>query len=94
MAKLRRRRGRPHLHDEAWSKVSVVLFDRQVERLDCITDQIKGKTDRPVSRATIIRALVEGLLESRLDLSSARTEAELTEAIAARLKQRHDLKRN
>jgi hypothetical protein len=84
--KSRRSRGRPHVHDEAWSKVSVVLFDRQVARLDDIADTIRSKTDRSISRATLIRALVEALLESRLDLSSARSEADLTEAIVKRLK--------
>jgi hypothetical protein len=78
------RRGRPSYHNEAWSKVSVVLFDRQVARLDGIV-KARRTTQSSLSRATIIRALVDGLLQSHFDLSNLRTEAELTEAIARQL---------
>ena len=41
---------------------------------------------RALSRATIIRALIEGLLESRLDISDAHSESEISDAIADRLR--------
>jgi len=79
------RRGRPTLHQESWSKVSVVLFDRQVAKLDTVVKTMRGSS-HALSRATIIRALIDGLLESRLDISHAHSESELSEAIADRLR--------
>ncbi len=60
----------------------MVLFDRQVARLDGIINDIRAKTNRSVSRATIIRALIEGLLDSRLDLTSVGGESEVAATIA------------
>jgi hypothetical protein len=83
-----RRRGRPSLHEEAWSKVSVVLFDRQISRLDGITSSLRHEAKRPVSRATLIRALIEALLQSRVDLTNAKNEADLTATLLKRLRRR------
>ena len=57
-------RGRPPIHHESWSKISVVLFDRQVVHLDRVaskglqwaggrsdvTDQEKQKVDDLIGR--------------------------------------------
>ena len=81
----RMRRGRPSVHDEAWSKVSVVLFDRQVRQLDDLVSMIRKDSRFSFNRTTIIRALIEGLMQSRLDVRMTRTEAELVATIANRL---------
>jgi hypothetical protein len=62
-----------------------VLFDRQVARLDNMLKTRRITQRSSLSRATIIRALVDGLLQSHFDLSNLHTEAELTAAIARRL---------
>ena len=44
-------RGRPPVHQETWSKVSVVLFDRQIVHLDRLTTDIRGTSGRVLNRA-------------------------------------------
>src|SRR5262249_52514431 len=54
--------GRPPVHSETWSKVSVVLFDRQIVHLDRLSTAIRGASGKTLNRAEIIRALIDGLL--------------------------------
>src|SRR5436305_6500401 len=85
-APLHRRQGRPAMHAEAWSKVSVDLFDRQVTALEGLAAGVRRKTHRMLNRASIIRCLIDGLLDSRLDLSAAASEVELAALIRRNLK--------
>src|SRR5437773_1980509 len=78
-------RGRPPVHQESWSKVSVVLFDRQIVHLDRLSTDLRGRTGKALNRAEIIRALIDGLLESGMDLKTAATEAALRDRVAKRL---------
>src|SRR5437868_11014042 len=77
--------GRPPVHQETWSKVSVVLFDRQINHLDRLATGVKGTNGKAMNRAEIIRALIDGLLESGLDLKGAPSEAALRAKVARRL---------
>jgi hypothetical protein len=77
--------GRPPVHSETWSKVSVVLFDRQILQLDRLATDIRGKTGRVLNRAEMIRALIDGLMDSGMDITGARSEADLRGRIARRL---------
>ena len=63
------RTGRPPVHSETWSKVSVVLFDRQIHHLDRLATDIRGKTGKVLNRAEIIRALIDGLIDSGMDIT-------------------------
>lgn len=76
--------GRPPLHDEAWSKVTVVLLNRHVVFLDRLATDIRERTGTAIKRAEIIRALIDVLAESDLDLTSATSAAELKALLAAR----------
>jgi hypothetical protein len=78
-------RGRPRVHREPWAKVSVVLFERQVKRLDALTRDVRRKTGRAMTRAEIIRALIDGLIVSGIDLTDYGSEAALRTHIAGRL---------
>jgi hypothetical protein len=78
-------RGRPPIHSETWSKVSVVLFDRQITHLDRLTTDIRGKSGRPFNRAEIIRALIDGLIDSGMDITATGSEADLRARVARRL---------
>jgi hypothetical protein len=78
-------RGRPPVHQETWSKVSVVLFDRQILHLDRLSTDIRGKSGKVLNRAEIIRALIDGLIDSGLDITATRTEADLRAKVARRL---------
>jgi len=77
--------GRPPVHNEAWSKVSVVLFDRQVRHLDRLTTAGRGKTGKLLNRAEIIRALIDGLIVSGMDISGTASEGDLRDRVARRL---------
>src|SRR2546427_3898556 len=78
-------RGRPPVHQESWSKVSVVLFDRQIVHLDRLATDIRGRSGKVVNRAEIIRALIDGLIDSGMDVTSTGSESDLRARVARRL---------
>ena len=77
--------GRPPVHTETWSKVSVVLFDRQIAHLDQLSAEVRGRNGRVITRAEIIRALIDGLIDSGLDVGTSPSESDLRARIARRL---------
>jgi hypothetical protein len=79
------RRGRPRVHQEAWAKVSVVLFERQVARLDGLTQNVRRKIGKTMTRAEIIRALIDGLIASGIDMTDHASEAALRAHVSRRL---------
>lgn len=81
----RARRGRPRIHREAWTKVSVVMFERQVLELDRLTNAIRRKTGANLTRAEVIRALLDALDESRLDVTTVLSGAQLKRIVAQKL---------
>jgi hypothetical protein len=81
----RARRGRPRTHREAWTKVSVVMFERQVLELDRLTNAIRSKTGANLTRAEVIRALLDALDESQLDVTSVLSGAQLKRILAQKL---------
>ena len=78
-------RGRPPVHQETWSKVSVVLFDRQIIQLDRLATDIRGRSGKAFNRAGIIRALIDGLIDSGMDITATGSEADLRARVARRL---------
>jgi hypothetical protein len=78
-------RGRPPVHNESWSKVSVVLFDRQILHLDRLATEIRGRSGKVLNRAEIIRGLIDGLIDSGMDVTGAGSEADLRGRVARRL---------
>jgi hypothetical protein len=81
----RRGPGRPPVHDEAWTKVTVVLFNRQVVFLDRLAANIRAQSGAAISRAQLIRALVDALADGDIDLTTARSEQDLKATLLARL---------
>src|SRR5262245_10793238 len=75
--------GRPPVHSEKWSKVSVVLFDRQILHLDRLAT--RARTGKSLNRAEIIRALIDALIESGMDITAIGSEADLRTRVARRL---------
>jgi hypothetical protein len=65
--------------------VSVVLFDRQIDHLDSLAIEIRGKNGKVLNRAEIIRALIDGLIDSGMDITAVATEADLRARVARRL---------
>lgn len=81
----KRRPGRPPVHDEAWTKVTVVLFNRQIAFLDRLAANIRAQNGAAVSRAQLIRGLLDAFADAGIDLTASRSEADLKETILARL---------
>ena len=73
------------MHHETWSKVSVVLFDRQILHLDRLASEIRGKSGKLLNRAEIIRGLIDGLIDSGMDITGTGSEADLRARVARRL---------
>ena len=80
-----KKRWRRPSHTEQWTKVTVVLFDRQIVFLDRLNADIRSASGVAVSRAHVIRALIDALSESDLDLTGTRSEADLRAILTARL---------
>ena len=73
------------MHQEAWAKVSVVLMRRQVHRLDALRQAIHRQAGTLLTRAELIRALIDGLEDSRLDVTAVTSGAVLRQLIARKL---------
>lgn len=80
-----RRPGRPPVHEEAWTKATVVLFNRQIVFLDRLAANIRAHSGAAISRAQLIRALVDAAADADIDLTAATSEADLKATILARL---------
>lgn len=59
------------MHTEPWAKITVVLLDRHVALLDRLAVDIRLKHGKAISRAELIRALIEAAYQSGIDLSDA-----------------------
>lgn len=78
-----RQRGRPRVHIETWSKVSVVLFDRQLRRLDRLKRRL-GTKPHGLNRAEIIRAVLDAALDCCPGDVRVSSEAELRQVLTRR----------
>ena len=81
----RRRPGRPPVHDEAWTKVTVVLFNRQIVFLDAVAASIRTRNGAAVSRAQLIRAFVDAIGQTGIDVTAATSEADVRAIVTSRL---------
>src|SRR6188768_3742651 len=81
----KRRPGRRPVHDEAWTKVTVVLFNRQIVFLDRLAANIRAQSGAAISRAQLIRALLDAVTDADIDLTSSMSEADLKATILPRL---------
>jgi len=78
--------GRPRVHSEKWAKVSVVLFERQIDHLDRLSRKARRSGHKSITRACLIRGLIDGMIKSGLDLSPHPSELQVSEDDAARLR--------
>ena len=81
----RRKPGRPPVHDEAWTKVTVVLFNRQIVFLDRLAANIRARSGAAISRAQLIRALLDAVADADLNLTMSTSETDLKTTILAKL---------
>ena len=80
-----RRPGRPPVHEEAWTKVTVVLFNRQIVFLDRLAANIRAESGAAISRAQLIRSLIDAVADADIDLTAATSEADLKTTLLSRL---------
>ena len=66
--------GRPSVHSEVWSKVTVVLLNRQIVYLDRLSADIRATSGAVIKRAEMIRALIDCLAEAKIDPSKIHSE--------------------
>ncbi len=81
----KRKPGRPPVHEEAWTKVTVVLFNRQIVFLDRLAANIRAQSGAAISRAQLIRALLDAVADADIDLTTATSEHDLKATILGRL---------
>jgi len=74
-------RGRPIVHTEPWAKITVVLLDRHVAYLDRIAVDIRLEHGFAISRAELIRSLIEAASQSGLVLSDAADVKQMIEML-------------
>lgn len=73
-------KGRPASLEDS-TKVTVVLWDKQIHWLDTLTTEIRWKTKSALNRAQIIRAMISAIEESGIDLTSVKSEEETKKKI-------------
>ena len=83
---LKQPKGRPLEHKEEWTKVTVVLLDRQIHWLDQLALDIRHNTKAAVSRAELIRSLIAAVEESKVDLSRLGNENGIKDFLLEKLK--------
>ena len=66
-------------------KVTVVLFNRQIVFLDRLAANIRAQSGAAISRAQLIRALLDAVADADVDLTTALSEADLKATLLARL---------
>lgn len=68
--------------------MSVVLLDRHDIFLEQLSLSIRRRTKAKVSKSGILRALIEAVEESEIDLTTSRSEAEVKEVLLSKLRKR------
>jgi hypothetical protein len=61
------------------------LFDRQILHLSRLTTNDSTRRHKVLNRAEIIRALIDGLIDSGLDVTASGSETDLRNRVARRL---------
>lgn len=76
-------RGRPIMHTEPWEKITVVMLERHAGYLDVMSVLIRLRHHKAISRAEIIRALVEFMIRSKIDFKQFATTDEMVTFLVA-----------
>ncbi len=73
--------------DQPYVKATVVLRTDQVVFLDRVCSDIRAKSGAAIARAELIRALVDALSDCRINVTSARNEADLRSLFVGQMKE-------
>jgi hypothetical protein len=63
-----------------------VLFNRQIVHLDGAVRVMRKKTGKPLNRAAVIRAIIDGVLDSGFELTAITSESDLRQRLARLLR--------
>lgn len=80
-----RGRGRPAVHTDEWQKVTTILFNRNLVFLDRLALEMRQATGKALNLAEVIRALLDALEASGLDVSTVGSEEGLRTLVIERL---------
>lgn len=83
-----RKPGRPIVLREPYSKITVVLLQRQVAFLDDVSVGVRVRHGKAVSRAELLRGLVEAASRLGVDLTQASSADELAALVARAFRKR------
>jgi hypothetical protein len=78
----KREQTRPVSQPDSWAKITVVLLDRHVAYLDRIAVDIRLQHGFAISRAELIRSLIEASAQSGLVLSDASDVKQMVEMLS------------
>ena len=78
----KREQERPVSQPDSWAKITVVLLDRHVAYLDRIAVDIRLQHGFAISRAELIRSLIEASAQSGLVLSDASDVKKMIEMLS------------
>lgn len=73
--------GRPVKHDDKVTKVSSMLFLRQVGKLDEISTKIRMSSGRVIDRSDILRAVLDAVEPWKMDFSECITVDEVRDKV-------------
>jgi hypothetical protein len=79
-------RGRPITHTERWQKTTVAMLERHAAYLDLMSVLIRLRRHKAVSRAEIIRALIEFMIRSKIDFARFATVDEMVTFLVSRFR--------
>ena len=77
--------GRPPVHRKPGPKSRSCSSTARFIHLDRLAIDIRGKNGKVMNRAEIIRALIDGLIDSGMDVTGSASEADLRARVARRL---------
>lgn len=75
-------RGRPKVHDATAFKTMLTLREDQTLWLDRLALDVRSNTKAIIDRGTVIRALIDHLIESGIDLSNVTGEESIKETLS------------
>jgi hypothetical protein len=79
-------RGRPLIHKRGWAKCTVVLFKDQIHWITLFEHAVYSNSQVTLSRSELLRAMIDALMESGIDISHLKSEEAIKEHILTLLK--------
>lgn len=78
--------GRPKVHTDETLKTVITIRKSQLLWLDKLALEVREKSDQIIDRGLLIRAFIDAVLESGIDLSEITSENDAKDIIVKKLK--------